>query len=85
MLSSPWKMPASFHRVNDGRRFWIRNLDHEFDFVTGTVEADQFELRVQFCCDFDDEIRPVADGVENVFTGQSVLERGSANSDVIER
>jgi hypothetical protein len=40
---------------------------------------------VQFCCDFDDEIRPVADGVENVFTGQSVLERGSANSDVIER
>lgn len=59
------------------------NGDH-LNFVAGMVESNKVvfdgvcAIRL-----FNDDVS-IFDSVDDVFTGQAVLERGSANSDVIE-
>lgn len=60
------------------------HLINDFNLVCGEVVAHKLVLESRTVVDFDDTANWVSYGVADVFTGQAVLERGSANSDVLE-
>jgi hypothetical protein len=66
--------------------FWsafIRYLDHDFDLVAREVVAHELLFETGSVVVFLGSAGRVADGMKDVVTGQAVLERGSANSDVL--
>lgn len=84
MVPLLWKVTAPFHGVNNFGNAERRDLDDDFNLVCGEVVAHKLVLESRTVVDFDDTANWVSYGVADVFTGQAVLERGSANSDVFE-
>ena len=70
--------------MNYLRDTFCRDFNHDFDLICGKVVAHEFVFDQGSVIDFDDTASRMVHGMENVFTGQAVLERGSANSDVFE-
>ena len=61
-----------------------RDLENNFDLIGGQVMSDELGLEQRAIIDFYDVASRMGRSVADVFTGQAVLERGSANSDVFE-
>lgn len=77
-------MSSSLHGMDDLENTFVLDDSHHLNLVSSSIEADQVVFpTVTGRCLFGNQM-PSHDGMSDVFTGHSVLERGSANSDVIE-
>ena len=76
-------MSPPLHCMNHNWCVRVDHFDCKFDFISGRIDSNELVFHEWIVCDFHDGSNSVPNSVENVFTGQSVLERGIPDSDVL--
>ena len=78
------KVGTSFHGVDNLGFACLRQFDDDFDFIGREVVAHELVPDLWTVVVFFGSAGRMAYCMKDVVTGQAVLERGSANSDVLE-
>ena len=84
MVPFPGKVGSSFHGVDHLGFACLRQFNDDLDFISRKIEAHELVPDLWTVVVLFGPAGRMAYCMKDVVTGQAVLERGSANSDVLE-